>query len=134
MTIHELETALTISKRLCRLEYRLYDLRVTGGVGAVTANAPVKGGDKSSAEEIVAELDNEIAELKTSLHDHQVIIRHEILKLKLSDDESKIMILRYVKCWCWKLIEGAIGYSKRQTMRIHANARNKALNGTTCHL
>lgn len=126
MTRDELNAALILQRKIDRLQTRLDDLRQTGGVGGMGTNTPVQGGSGVFVGQIAAEIAQEIAELQNKLVIEKEIIRRYIDKLELEDVERKLMILRYVECRPWKLVECGIGYSKRHTLLIHSKAQNIA--------
>lgn len=130
MTHDELNAALTLQRKIDRLQARLDDLRQTGGVGGTGTNTPVQGGSGVFVGQIIAELEVEIASLKQKLIIEKEIIRRYIEKLDLDVIECKLMVLRYVECRPWRLVGASMGYAERQTYRIHESALNVAANGS----
>lgn len=130
MDTNELNAALTLKRKIDRLEARLDDLRQTGGVGGTGSNTPVQGGTGMFVGQIATELAQEIWGLQRQFEVEQVIIRRYIEKLDLSDVEQKLMVLRYVECKPWAVIQKCLGYAARQTYRIHDRAKNMAVDGS----
>lgn len=72
----------------------------------------------------IIELEEEMNEQLGDLID----LKKEIIKVvdKLSDSEQlKVIYLRYFQQYRWSRITKELQYSKRQVMRIHANALNE---------
>lgn len=125
MTYEELEAAFKLSKKIDRLEHRLMDLQA-GGIGSPSYGTVVKGGGKSvGVGQIAVELSQEIEELKHQREIEQTIIQRYIDKLELATMEKTILILRYVRCLSWKLVETATGYSRSRVFQIHERALQK---------
>lgn len=120
MTSEELNAALVISKKIYRLQCKLDDLRATGGVGATGNSTPVQGGQGADPGQLALELSQEIASLKNQLIVEQTVIRRYIEKLPLSEEEQKLMRLRYVDCRQWKTIEVSLGYSRSRVFQLHS--------------
>lgn len=119
MTTDELNAALTLTRKIDRLQARLNDLRQTGGLGSIGTDTPVQGGTGSiGAGQLAAELAQEIDSLKSQRAIEQEIIRRYISKLNLDEVERKVANLRYIRCLPWKEIEISIGYARAQTYRI----------------
>ena len=127
MTNDELNAALSIDRKIQRLQARLDDLRSTGGVGGKGDNTPVQGSASVFAGQIAAELAQEIAELKGKLVIEKEIIRREINKMELSDVERKLMMLRYVECRPWHWTAASMGYSPRRVYQLHDEAKKIAV-------
>lgn len=129
MDINELNSALVLSRKIDRLQARLDDLRQTGGVGGIGNNTPVQGGSGVFVGQVVAELAQEIEELKSKLVIEKEIIRRELAKIQLEDVEYRVIELRYVDGWMFKHIQNRVGYSKSQTFRVHETALQKIMGG-----
>lgn len=125
MTAKELNAALTLQRKIDRLQARLDDLRQTGGVGGTASNTPVQGGAGVFVGQIIAECSEELAKLQEQLRDEQAIIRRFLQKVEFSDVERKLMMLRYVECRPWRLVEMSLGYSHSRTMYIHSDILKK---------
>lgn len=135
MTHDELNAALSLQRKIDRLQARLDDLRQTGGVGGTGTNTPVQGGSGVFAGQIASEKEDEIAELQKQLEIERVIIQRYLDKSDLQDDEKRFMAFRYVKCWKWEVVAIYIGYTKRHTLRLHEQILKKlSLDVTPCHL
>lgn|GEM_PF-5161444 len=130
MTTDELNAALSLQRKIDRLQARLDDLRATGGIGGKGDNTPIQSSAGVFAGQIAAELAQEIVELKGKLVIEKEIIRRYIEKLNLDGIECKLMILRYVECRPWKAVGMSMGYAERQIFRIHDGAKNMAVNGS----
>lgn len=125
MTYDELNAALSLQRKIDRLQARLDDLRQSGGITHHSDNSPVMGGDSVFAGQIASELEEQINALKKDLEEEKVIIRRYIDKLDLDDIERKLMILRYVDCWPWDSVKKGIGYSLSRTYHYHSSALEK---------
>jgi DNA-directed RNA polymerase specialized sigma subunit len=120
LTNEELNAALNLTRKIDRLQARLDDLRKTGGLRSPGMDTPVQGGTGPiGIGQIVAELAQEIEELKKQREIERVVIGRQFEKLPFEDMERKVANLRYVRCMAWKNIESAIGYSRAQVFRIH---------------
>lgn len=126
MTNSELNAALSLSRKISRLQGRLDDLRQTGGVGGKGDNTPVMGGSGGvCVGQIAAELEQEIIELLKEFRIEQVVLQRALDNIDFESTERKLMRLRYVACWDWKSVEKAIGYSHSRTMHYHSSAIEK---------
>lgn len=140
MTNDELNAALTLQRKIDRLQARLDDLRQTGGVGGTSNNTPVQGGAWVFAGQIAAELAQEIAELQEKLKIERVIICRELEKLDLEPIECKILVSRYAGCRKLDLVAISVGYADRngkatrQFYRIYERARKKTVDDSERHL
>jgi len=132
LTKEELNAALSLTRKIDRLQARLDDLRQTGGLKSPSSNTPVQGGTGTmGVGELVAELSQEIEELKKQREIERVVIGRYLQKLPLEDVEHKLMTLRYVDCYPFKAVGARIGYADRQMYRIHDKAKKLAVDGSS---
>lgn len=123
LTHDELNAALALHRKLDRLRGRLEDLEATGGVRAAGSAAPVQGGGSVTQAQVAAELSQEIGELARQLEIEQTIIRRALEKIPLDELERKLMVLRYVECWPWRVVGTLTGYAESHLYRLHQAAQ-----------
>lgn len=122
MTKEELQAALDIYDKIQRLRESLSNIEHSLGK---SPEVRVQGGVGVSAGQQAAEKAEEITELEKQLEIERVVIQRFIDKCSFSDVERKIMILRYVTCLPFKLIQKRIGYERTRTFDYHKNALEK---------
>lgn len=120
MTKQDLTAALDIKKDLDRIETRLSEIKVTGGVRSSLRSYRGSGGYQDNAVVIAGELAEEAAELRGRLEQAQNNVRHLLDKMKLNVMERRLMILRYVECWGWQDVAARMAYSRASVMNKHA--------------
>lgn len=130
MTKEELKAALVICRRLTRLQSRLNDIEATGGIRTSMQSSGGKGGKRSDASMLAAELTGQITELRKKLEIEQAIIRRALEKVEFDELERRLMVMRYVDCRPWRYIQIVLGYADRQPYRIHSEAVSKAIDDT----
>lgn len=130
MTESELKAALKIKTKINRLQDRLNDIHVTGGVGAVSNSERVSGGETQGIAQQAVDIECEIAELTKEFEIEKEIVRRTIEKVGLEELQERILVMRYVDCLLWKHIEGRIGYGHSRTMEFHQEALNIGLHRT----
>ena len=133
MTKSEFNAALDLQHEIDRVETNLDNLRSTGGLKSVcNSNTPVMGGEASTYPgQLVAEIDQEIQDLKAKQTVERTIIQRFIDKQTLEETERKLLCYRYVECMTWKDVALRLGYGKRHVFKMHSRALEKmALYGT----
>lgn len=119
MTKEDLTAALNIRKDLSRLEDRLSDLEVSGGLGS-SFRFTGQGGQRDPAAVIAGDLAGEIDALREKLKQQQEKIVLLLDEMELDETEKKLMIYRYVKGWEWKDVAIITAYSLPTVMKKHA--------------
>ena len=122
MTEEELNAARKIHAKIVRLRDQLGDLRKTGGLRATGKEISVQCAGGVGVCQICAELEDEITGLEKQWEIERAILRRALEKAPLDETGRKLMLLRYVECKPWREIGLLIGYTERQTYRIHQAA------------
>lgn len=78
-----------------------------------------------SVGQVATELEQEIASLTKRWEIEREIVRRYIDKAQLDDIEYKIMVLRYVDCLPFRLIQKRVGYERTKTFDYHKTALTK---------
>ena len=105
----------------------IQQLRMDKMFPSVVNDGMPKGSKQSDLSEYVSKLDELIEKLKQERFEKikrmdDILYHISILE---NEDEKSVLRLRYIKGVRWEEICGAIGYSWKQTHRIHSRALKK---------
>lgn len=129
MTKSELSAALSLARKIQRLQAALADLRA-GGLRATGTTAPVQGGPGvMHPGQLASELEQEIVTLIREWEVEREIIRRGILRVGLTELEERVMLLRYVECRAWREVAVATGYTYERLKQINRECLAKITHG-----
>lgn len=105
----------------------IQQLRMDKMFPSVVNDGMPKGSKQSDLSEYIVKLDNLIEKLKQERFEKIKLMDDILYHISIleNEDEKSVLRLRYIKGVRWEEICGAIGYSWKQTHRIHSRALKK---------